>query len=308
MEGEVVWYTTYLSPAVINPIVSKFERYYPGVKVKVVPGSGDDLAVRIFNEKRAGRLRADVHDSNGELLKSLGMLQRYVSPSTIEYDPNYRDPDGYWAATLLYVAIPAYNTNLVKPADVPRSYDDLLDPKWRGRLAWSDNSSTATAVGFIGNILDNRGERAGRRYLQQLANQRIANVRGNMRALLDQVASEQYAITLTSYAHHAAAFQEKGAPVRPLWLAPTVVGLGVSGLLKDAPHPNAGKLLIELLQSEEGQEVFKLAGYIPAHPNVDASIPALKPEVGNYPFYLMTGARFLEKEAQWKTTFNELFK
>jgi iron(III) transport system substrate-binding protein len=308
VEGEVTWYTTYLSPDVLRPIVAKYEQLYPGITINIVTGSGDDLAVRIFNEKRSGRLRADVHDSNGELMKSLGMLQRYVSPSTRHYDPMYRDPEGYWAGTLIYIATPAYNTRLVKPGEEPKSYDDLLDPKWRGKMAWSDSSSTATAIGFIGNILETRGEQAGRAYLQRLATQRVANVRGNMRALLDRVASEQYAITLTSYAHHAAAFQKRGAPIRPLWLAPTVIGTGVSLLLKDAPHPNAGKLLIELLQSKEGQEVFKRAGYVPAHPDVDANIAELKPGVGHYPFHLMTGARFNAKEAEWKEIFDSTFR
>ena len=192
-------------------------------------------------------------------------------------------------------------------SEAPRTLEDLLDPKWRGRIAWS-TSATAGAVAFIGTVLEQKGEDAGMAYLRALAKQKIVNVDATSRAVLDQVIAGEYAIALEIFNHHAVLSAAKGAPVDWLKLEPIAAPIQVASLLKASPHPNAGKLLLEFLTSEEGQRIFAAADYIPAMPGVPAKFATLKPDAGGFAAHVLAPEVLAQNSERWMGILKDLFQ
>ena len=189
----------------------------------------------------AGRVQADIFDgiTNMIPLKRARLLAPYVPAAAGQYPPELKDPEGYWNALLLYVFTPGINTTLVPKERAPKTYQDLLDPQWKGKMAWNP-SSIAGAIGFVGNILTSMGEARGMDYLKALARQKVVNVEASARAILDQVIAGEYAIGLMTFNHHTVISAQKGAPSDWLKLEPVPVAFDAAGILKDAPHPERG--------------------------------------------------------------------
>jgi iron(III) transport system substrate-binding protein len=309
-EGEVVWYTGMIINQVVRPLVDAFERKYPGVKVKASRSAPPDIVLKILNEARAGRPQADVFDGSTTAypLMEAGQIEPYRPMSAGAYPADVRDADGYWTSLNLYLATPAVNTELVKDADAPRSMEDLLDPKWRGRIAWTTDLTMLGPPGFIGNALISMGEAKGADYLKRLSAQRIVNVPASQRVVLDHVIAGQYPLALMTLNNHSVISAQEGAPVRWLKIEPVVQTLNPLGLVRNGPHPNAGKLLIDFLLSPEGQNVIREANYIPAHPLIAAKDPSLKPQGGNFRVTLITPEMTARKLPEWTRIYNELFK
>ena len=134
-EGEVVWYTTQIVSQLVRPISAAFEQKY-GVKVRYVRANSTEIAVKILNESRARRPQVDVFDGTTtvEPLKKEGYVLQWLPDAAKSYAPDYKDRDGFWVATNLYVLTPAFNTGLVPRGSEPRTLAALLDPKWRGKI------------------------------------------------------------------------------------------------------------------------------------------------------------------------------
>ena len=169
---------------------------------------------------------------------------------------------------------------MVKKDEI-KTAQDLLNPKWKGKIAWSTVPSSGSGV-YVGSVLQTMGEDKGMEFLRALAKQDIVNVDATNRAILDQVILGQYAIALSIFNHHALLSERKGAPVTWLKVEPIPAPTHSIGLVKNAPHPNAAKLLIDFLLSEEGQKTFAAVEYIPAMPSVPAKTPEVKPEAGGF--------------------------
>jgi spermidine/putrescine-binding protein len=137
-EGAVTWYTTQIINQFGRPAIALFEKSY-GIKVTVLRGDAVELAARLIAEARAGRVAADLFDgtANAPALKKAGVALQWLPEAAAKLPAAYRDPDGYWVATNLYVHTPVFNTDLVPRDGAPQSWQDLLDPKWRGKLAWA---------------------------------------------------------------------------------------------------------------------------------------------------------------------------
>lgn len=309
-EGEVVWYSSLIQNQASRPMAAAFERKYPGIKVRVNAGVVSDLTLKLLDEARAGGVRADVSHGGSTFvrLKKAGLVDRYVPDSAADYPSDYKDPEGYWTAEVLSFLVAAINTDIVPPGDAPRSYQDILDPKWRGKIAWTNQMTQGGPPGFIGTVLQSMGRDAGLEYLRKLAQQQIVNVPANQRVVLDQVIAGQYPIALSTFNHHSEISAKKGAPVRWLKIEPVTATLDAVFLLKNAPHPNAGKLFIDFVLSGEGQAVFRAADYIPADPRTPAQIPSLKPEGGNFKVAILPPQMVEEELPDWIKIYNELFK
>ena len=195
----------------------------------------------------------------------------------------YVDPNGYWTATNLYVLTPGYNTNLVPKGTEPKTYQDLLDPKWKGKMAWGSTAgSTSGAPGFVGTVLADMGEQKGMDYLRALAKQQITGIPVSARQVLDQVVAGEYSIALQIFNNHAVISAAKGAPVAWIPWNPATAILSVISVTKSAPHPNAGKLLVDFLVSPDGQNLYRKSDYIPVDPKVPPLDPSLRPEEGHF--------------------------
>src|SRR3954467_13165144 len=134
-EGEVVWYSTQIISQLVRPVSAAFEKKYPGIKVRATRANASEVAVKIFNESRAGRVQSDVFDGTTTVvpLKKEGYVLQWQPDSAKEYPADLKDPEGYWVANNLFIITPGFNTGLVARGSEPKTYEDLLDPKWRGK-------------------------------------------------------------------------------------------------------------------------------------------------------------------------------
>ena len=309
-EGEVVWYTTQIVNQLVRPVTAAFEKKYPGIRVRSTRANATETAVKILNESKAGRVQSDIFDGTTTVvpLKAEGYVLKWLPDAAKEYPAELKDPEGFWIANNLFVITPGYNTSLVPKGSQPRTYQDLLDPKWRGKLAWNGFPTSSGVGGFIGTVLTEMGREKGMAYLRALAKQNVANLRGSAREVLDQVIAGEYSVALQIFNHHAVISAKKGAPVDWIPMEPATVTLSVASIHKNAPHPNAAKLLVDFIVSKEGQEVFRRADYLPAHPDVPASVPTLKPSEGKFRAHFFTPEQTEDSMPKWKLVIDDLFR
>src|SRR4030095_841882 len=270
-EGEVVWYTTQIISQLVRPVSAAFEKKY-GIKVRSTRANSTETAVKIINESRAGKPQSDVFDGTSTVvpLKKEGYVLKWLPDPAKAYPALYKDPEGYWVANNLFFIAPGFNTSLIRKGTQPTTYGALLDPRWRGRMAWSTTTSSSGGPGFVGTVLSEMGEDKGMAYLQELAKQRIANIGSAAREVLDQVIAGEYQLGLQVFNHHTVISAKKGAPVEWIRMEPVTGTLSVISVHKQAPHPNAAKLLVDFIISSEGQHIFRAAEYLPADPAVPA--------------------------------------
>jgi ABC-type Fe3+ transport system substrate-binding protein len=307
-EGRLTFYSPLITDQIVRPLIAAFRAKY-GIEVDALRMDSNQVVLKVLNEHRARRMVADVVTTSLGIqgLITAKALRPFQSASATELPPQYKDPNGYWASLRLHVFGPAVNTNLVKPEDRPKTFDDLLDPKWAGKMVWRRNNMTGS-TGFIANTLATRGEQAGMDYLRKLARQRIVTVSISDRALLDQVIAGEYAMAIAMTNHNIEISRKQGAPVVWIPLEPALMTSEQIGLTTLSPHPNAGLLFVEYALSREGQTVFQQSGYIPSHPAVPPLDPKLLPATGGFKANVVSPATVEQNLKRWDDIFNELFR
>jgi iron(III) transport system substrate-binding protein len=275
-EGQVVIYTAAIQNQAVRPLADGFARKYPFIKITTWRADSEDIVQKVSAEVRANNVVADVIEGTGagEQAVAADIVQPYFSPAAASFPEIYRARNGLWAPTRLsYYAI-AYNTKMV-PADLaPKSYEDLLDPRWKGKMAWRIGSSTGAAL-FLTNLRLAWGEEQAKSYFEKLKEQKIINFgAGSARTLVDRVIAGEYAIALNIFAHHPLISKAKGAPVDSRLLAPVASTAATMSIVKGLHHPYAAMLLADYILSKEGQGILARAEYFPADPDV-APLPAL---------------------------------
>lgn len=306
-EGKVTWYTTQPIDPLVLRLTSEFQKKY-GIRIEYARANSTDVAMRIINEAKAGRVIADIYDgtTTAEPLKKERLTLKWLPEVTKTFAPDYVDPDGYWAATNDYVIAVSYNTDLIKPGTEPRHWDELLDPRYRGKIAWGGLASTSAGAGFIGTAIKELGEERAREYLKKLALQRPAPIGAAARVVIDQVIAGEYAIALQSFPENAIFSASKGAPVKWIPMKPTMTGIvSTVGVLANSPNPNAAKLLVEYMLEEEGQKLYRDTFYIPAHPKVPPLEAELTP--GKNKVTHLTPTEVEAAMPKWMAIFKELF-
>ncbi len=308
-EGQVTWYTTQIINQFARPAAEAFEKKY-AIKVNYIRGDSVELAVRLLNESRAGRVQADVFDTTSALvgLKREGLIEPWLSEAAKRLPKQYRDADGYWVATNVFVHTPAFNTNLVPRGGEPRTWADLLDPKWKGKMAWTGHATSSGAPGFVGVVIAEMGEAKGTAYLRELAKQGVTQLGGSARAAVDQVIAGEYAIALQTFNHQPVVSARAGAPVDFIAMNPSLAVFSVASLAKGALRPNAGKLLAEFLVSEAGQKLFQQADYIPVDPDVPPLEARLRPDGEKFRATFMTPEQIDANMPRWAALFKEIFR
>jgi iron(III) transport system substrate-binding protein len=251
-EGEVVAYGN-LDTAAAQAIADGFVKKYPFIKASPVRVSGAGIITRVDSEMRAGKAQSDVIDS-GQLgmlaLMDKKMMARYSSPQREFLREGFKDKDGYWTAYMTNVMVSAYNTRLVKKEEAPGKIEDLVKPRWKGKLAMDSQSYV-----WFGTVLQFLGKEAGLRFMKKLNEQDLRHVRG--RRLASQlIAAGEFDMTIETNLNSVLTFAGQGAPVwfapiQPLFYSPSLVFLS-----QGAPHPHAGALFIDYLLSEDGQRVI----------------------------------------------------
>jgi ABC-type Fe3+ transport system substrate-binding protein len=239
-EGEVVWYTALIVNQAVRPLIEAFNKKYPGIEVHYARADSGPTAIKIMSEARAGKVQSDVFDGIDATppLVQAGLVEPFVPSEADKYPAELKDPNGSWNALVVYFLTPAINTDLVAATERPSTATDLLDPRWKGRIAWSMAPSSGAAV-YVGSVLATMGERSGMDFLRALSRQRIVNLDATNRAILDQVILGEYAISLNAFNHHAVLSAQKGAPVAWLRLEPIsgVVHRSGSPAMRRIPMP-----------------------------------------------------------------------
>jgi iron(III) transport system substrate-binding protein len=308
-EGKISWYTTLIVDQVVRPVKEAFEKEYPFLQVEFFRGNAERLVQKMFAEYQAKRYDVDIIDGtvSPTMVHRANLLQRFYSPVLADYPAELKDPQGYWGSTNLYFFATGYNTRMVKPNEVPKTYEDLLNPRWKGQMMWSTSRGSGAPI-MIGTILNTMGPEAGKAYLQKLKAQNIAKSTASNRQILDLTIAGEYPLSLHIFNHHAYISKSAGAPVDWQPHEPVTATIQTIALAKNTPHPHAAMLLLDFVMSEKGQKVFQQANYLPSHPKVPAKQPDLKPGGGRFKraYYINPDVQY-DKGNEWVEYFNNVF-
>ena len=258
-EGALTVYTS-LTVEDITELAAAFEKKY-GVKVKFWRAGSEKVVQRIVTEARAGRFDFDVVETNGPELESLRrekILLKTYSPYSAELIPQAIMPHQEWIGTRLNMFVQIYNTKLVKKEDFPKSYQDLLDPKWKGRLGIE-----AEDIDWFGTVVKELGEEKGLKLFRDIVATNGISVRKGHTLLAGLVASGEVPFGLTVYNHNADKLKKKGAPVEWAVIQPAVIRANGMGLSKQPAHPNAAVLFYDFMLSD-GQTILAKNEYLAA--------------------------------------------
>src|SRR4051794_22161306 len=269
-EGEVVFYSAMIVNQALRPVAEAFMKKYPFVKVNYWRAESAGIFTKLSAEERAGKVVADVVEGTGvgESVIQAGFAQPYVTPAIENVPERYRDPNGLWTPTRRSFFGVGYNTRLVAPGDAPKTYDDLLDPRFKGRMAWHAGSASGADL-FVTNLRMAWGDAKTADYLRPLGEQKVAALNGaSARGLVDRVIAGEMLLALNIFAHHPLISQAKGAPVSSAMLDPVASTVGTMIIPKGVPHPHAAMLLVDFVLSKEGQTILSQAGYFPTHRDV----------------------------------------
>lgn len=289
-EGSLVWYTS-TSIEDIKRLFDVFNKRYPFMKTEFYNAGSASLYNRIINESRVGKVFFDLIAIRGvethRLIKE-GFFQPYVSPESAAYPAGFKDARGYWVDYFDSYNVIGYNTKLVAREQIPKSWEDLLNPLWKGRIALDDEMVSwyaAMAVAW--------GRERAQRFMRNLAKQDI-QLRSGQTLIAQLMAAGEFPIGMV-LAHRIEKMKEQGAPIE--WvttLDPVTTSLHPIGIAAKAPHPNAAKLFIDFVLSREGQQTVLAMGRTPARPGIDTKMQAknlklfpVPPELGeDYNRYL----------------------
>jgi iron(III) transport system substrate-binding protein len=255
-EGKIVWYTS-VELELAEKVAKAFEAKYPGIPVQVERSGAERNFQRLSQEYASNLHEADFVNSSDAahfiVWKRQGWLAPFVSDEVAQYyPPEQKDPDGTYATWRMTLSIMGYNTKLVKPDQAPKSFTDLLDPKWAGKLVKAH-------PGYSGTILTSTFEMArdlGWDYFAKLAKQRVMQVQSATDPPRKLAAGER-SVMIDGSEYVLLIAKEKGSPVEPIYPtegSPSIVG--PSAVLKDAPHPNAARLFAIYSFSAECQQLI----------------------------------------------------
>ncbi len=260
-EGSLTLYTTFAEkdqPALVKPFEAKY-----GVKVVIWRAGTDKVLQRTLAEAAAKKYNVDVIHFGSPEMEALSrekILQAVSSPLHRDLQPGSVPAHREWAATLLSVWVQVYNTNLIKKSDLPKTYRDLLDPKWKGKLGIEAKNQDwfASVVDVMG------GGEKGLDFFRDLVARNGLSARTGHTLLNNMVIAGEVPLALTVYNYMPEQAKKKGAPIDWFALEPAVARSNAVGVARRAPHPNAGLLFYEYMLGE-GQQALVQMDYVPSN-------------------------------------------
>jgi len=255
-EGKVILYSSMDLP-VGEKLGKAFEAAYPGISVQIERSGSERLFQRIDQEFASNIHAADIINSSDAShfisWKKNNWLAPFVPEDVAKYfAEGFRDPDGMSATSRIYLSSIAYNTNLVKPEDAPKSFADLLDPKWAGKMVKGHPAYSGTIMTATFQLV----RELGWEYLEKLSKQRVMQVQSSTDPP-KKLALGERAVMADGNEYGVVLLKEAGQPVEPVYPAegaPTVSG--PTGIFATAPHPNAARLFQAWLHTRETQQFF----------------------------------------------------
>ncbi len=295
-EGQVTIYTSAQSID-LGPVVEAFEKKY-GITASVWRAGSEAVLNRALQENRAGRYTVDVIETNGPELESLHreqILRLVKSPHHADLIAPAIRPHGEWVGTRLNVFVQAYNTNLVKKEELPKTWEDLLDPKWKGRLGIEQEDSDWLA-GVFGEI----GEEKGRQLFKNIVATNGMSTRKGHTLLTQLVVSGEVPLALTVYNYKAQQLKAAGAPIDWFTIGNAIARPNGVGVVRTAPHPHAALLFYDFELSEEGQRIIAMRDFVPTRRTIDTPLSKV-------PMTFVDARVSIDEYDKWKNLYEELF-
>jgi len=286
-EGSLSFYTSRVAEDTM-PVIEAFTRKY-GVDVQVWRASNRQVLQRVVQERRAGRCGVDVISSGTPVLEPMQreqLLQAVRSPTTAELMPQALRPHGEWVGISVNIISAAYNTNLVRPDEVPKRYEDLKDPRWKGRLAIDGDD-----VDWFAAVVDKLGEEAGLRLFRDIVRTNGVSVRTGHTLIANMVAAGEVPLALTVYSYKPEQLARAGAPIRTLYLPPVIAFTTNVSVTRCATRPNAAVLFHEFML-REAQEILARRDIAPTNPKV-------KPLPAGLELTFMDPVQMLDHARKW---------
>jgi iron(III) transport system substrate-binding protein len=294
-QREVVMYTS-LNLKDSVPLTEAFEKK-TGLKVQLWRASSEKVLQRAITEARAGRFSCDVLETNGPEMEAMyreKLLEEFFSPHFTDLPAAAFPKHRHYVATRFNFFTIGYNTNLVKANEVPNSYEDLVHPRWAGRVGLEGSD-----VDWFGAIVKSMGEEKGLAFFRKLA-AAGPQIRTGHTLMAELVASGEIPLAATLYNHNVERLTVKGAPVKWKALQPTFGRPNAIGVARKAPHPHAGMVFVDFMLSREGQTILKERNRVPASLSVDTHL-------NKFPFQMIDPVITLDENEKWEKIWTDLF-
>ena len=291
-EGEVSVYQVY---PVILDVEAAFTKKY-GIKVKSWRADSESVLQRTVTEQRGGRTDLDISQNNSPENTALHrekLLQAIDSPYQKELMPGAVPAHKEWAGVTMDVYVTAYNTDKVKKEELPKSYEDFLNPKWKNKLAIEAND-----YAWFNALIAAIGEDKARKLFTDIVKTNGLTFRKGHSLMAGMVSSGETWMALSAYYLTVPPLQKKGAPIAMTPIQPLIGQLGTVAVLKKAPHPAAAILFYDFMITE-GQQIIADGGYV-------ATTRKITSPFENVPMKVIDPDVALDNQQKWVKTYNEI--
>jgi iron(III) transport system substrate-binding protein len=294
-EGTVTVYSS-MPQDDMTALTTEFEKRY-GIKAKIWRAGSEKLLQRVVLEARSNRFEMDVADTNGPEMEAMHrehLLQVCKSPFLSELIPQAILPHREWIATRLNIFTCAYNTKALKKDELPKSYADLLDPKWKGKIAVEADDND-----WLAGTVTKMGYDKGVALFKEIANKNAVTVRKGHTLLANLVASGEVPLALTLYNYKVEQMKNAGAPMDWFALEPTIARPNGVAVSKNAPHPYSAVLFQDFMLSG-GQVVLGKRDFIPTSTKVTSNLNKM-------PLTFADPKVTLDDNQKWTRLYEEIF-
>jgi iron(III) transport system substrate-binding protein len=295
-EGALEIYTSAQSDD-MGALVSAFEKKY-GIKVTVWRSSSEKVLQRAVTEARGNRFTMDIAETNGPEMEALHrekIFQAVKSPYLADLIAPAVMPHGEWVGTRLNVFTQAYNTSLVKKEDLPKTWEDLANPKWKGKLGIEQEDSDWLAGEYA-----ELGEARAAKVFKDIVATNGVSVRKGHTLLTQLVVSGEIPLALTVYNYKAQQLKGKGAPIEWFAIGPAIARPNGIGVARKAPHPHAAVLFFDFELSPEGQQILAGRDFVPTSKKVDTPLNKI-------PMKFVDARVSLDEFQKWEKLYAETF-
>ena len=291
-EGTVNVYTSETVEDV-GALSQAFEAKY-GVKLNIWRGSSEDILQRAVVEARGGRFDADAFETGATAMESLHrerLLQQIDLPAAADLAPEAIQPHHEWIGTRYNIFVAAHNTQLIAGTALPKSYDDLADAKWKGKLGIEADDSD-----WFGAVIEALGEERGLKLFRDIVAANGVSVRKGHTLLANLVVSGEVPLAISTYFYKVAQLKGRGAPIDALSIAPVVARFEGAGVARRAPHPYAAILFMEFMLTD-AQNILAKRDFFPADVRV-------KPMPAGLTF--LDPAKALDQSQKWSKYYRDI--
>jgi iron(III) transport system substrate-binding protein len=295
-EGTISVYTS-LQTADIGRLGVAFEKKY-GIKVVPWRAGSEGIVNRTIQEARANRFTVDVIETNGPELESLhreNVLQLVKSPHLADLIAPAVLPHGEWTGTRLNVFVQAYNTRLVKKQDLPKTWEEFANPKWKGKIGIEQEDSD-----WLAGIFNDIGDARARKVFRDMVTANGMSVRKGHTLLSQLIVSGEVPLALTVYNYKAEQLKKQGAPIDWFVIGNAIARPNGIAVARRAPHPHAAVLFYDFELSPEGQQIIANLEFVPTSKKIDTPLNRM-------PMKFVDSKVAIDEYDKWKTLYGQLF-